>query len=134
MLSPQYLLDTNILSALIKQPAGNVASKILQLDENEFCTSIVVACELRYGAMKKGSAKLIAKVDALLTNIEVMPLDDNVDYHYALLRTALEKRGQPIGAHDMLIAAHALALKTILVTANENEFKRISNLQIENWV
>lgn len=129
-----YLLDTNILSSIIKQPNSLLAQKIMSLDETSFCTSIIVACELRYGAKKKGSPQLIKKVDLLLDNIPIAPLSPDVDYHYASLRTFLEKKGKPISAHDMLIAAHALALNATLITNNENEFNRIPGLAVENWI
>ncbi|MFT3741658.1 MAG: type II toxin-antitoxin system VapC family toxin [Gammaproteobacteria bacterium] len=130
----KYLFDTNILSALIKNPSGQLAGRIKQLDETTFCTSIIVACELRYGALKKGSKALISKVKLLLANIIVLPLSDDVDRHYAIVRADLEKRGKPIGANDILISAHALALGVVLVTANEGEFRRIPGLEVENWL
>ncbi len=134
MKTSKYLLDTNILSELIKHPSGKLAQKIVKLDSNSFCTSIIVACELRYGALKKNSQNLLSKIELLLGNIIVVPLADDIDRYYAELRTALEKRGQLIGAHDMLIAAHALALNAILVTANEREFMRVPRLSVENWI
>ena len=130
----KYLFDTNILSNLIKQPSGLLAQKIKDLDENSFCTSIIVACELRYGALKKGSKELSTKIELLLANIIVLPLDGEVDRHYGLIRAALEKQGTPIGANDLLIAAHSLALNTLLITANENEFRRVPGLKVENWL
>lgn len=130
----KYLFDTNILSTLIKQPHGSLAQRISALDEDAFCTSIIVACELRYGAKKKGSRELTKKVESLLNNIFVAPLSPDVDFHYAAVRVALEKHGQPISAHDMLIAAHALSLEVTLITANEREFKRVPALAVENWL
>ena len=128
-----YLLDTNILSDLIKNPQGNLAKKISTLDADSFCTSIIVACELSYGAKKKDSSILTAKVEMLLDSIAIFPLDSCVQEHYADIRVFLEKQGQVIGANDMLIASHALALNVILVTANINEFNRVPELRVENW-
>lgn len=130
----QYLFDTNILSDLINHSSGLLANKIKKLDDSSFCTSIIVACELRYGALKKGSKELISKIELLLANIIVLPLNDDVDRYYAKVRVALEKKGKPIGANAMIIAAHALALNVILVTANESEFSRIPELKVENWL
>jgi tRNA(fMet)-specific endonuclease VapC len=130
----KYLFDTNILSEIIKQPSGQLAQKIIQLDNDSYCTSIIVACELRYGIFKKNSTVLQEKVERLLANMIVEPLGEDVDCYYAKLRVALEKNGQLIGAHDMLIASHALALNTILITANEREFLRVPNLSVENWL
>ena len=130
----RYLLDTNVLSSLLKQPSGTVASKIHLVGEDAICTSIVVACELRYGAMKKGSSTLTDKVKHLLSAIDVLPLDEGADEKYAELRTALEKAGTPIGANDYLIAAQALALELTLVTDNVGEFSRVPGLRVENWL
>jgi len=129
-----YLLDTNIISDLIRNPAGNVAQRIAEKGESTVCTSIVVACELRFGARKKGSAPLAARVEEILSVIEVLALDADADRHYAEIRTELEASGTPIGPNDLLIAAHALALGLILVTANTAEFSRIPDLPVENWL
>ena len=99
----KYLLDTNILSSLIKQPAGPAARKIASLDdEKKCCTSMIVACELQYGAHKKGSAALSRKVAQLLQAIAVLPLDDAVvAQHYAEIRVELEQKGWPIGEKNL---------------------------------
>lgn len=129
-----YLLDTNIISDLIRNPAGKVAQRIAEKGEGAVCTSIVVACELRFGARKKGSALLAARVEDILSVIEVLALDADADRLYADIRTGLEANGTPIGPNDLLIAAHALALGLIMVTANTAEFSRISELPVENWI
>jgi tRNA(fMet)-specific endonuclease VapC len=135
MANLKYLLDTNILSELIKRPGGFTAKKIALLeDEDSCCTSIIVACELRYGALKKGSPILTDKVNQLLETIAVLPLKPNVDEHYARLRVTLEQAGTPIGSNDLLIAAHACALDLVLVTGNAKEFSRIPDLLVENWL
>jgi tRNA(fMet)-specific endonuclease VapC len=133
MPEPRYLLDTNILSAAIRQPAGPVGQRLIALPPGAACTSIIVACELRYGARKKGSPALTERVDAVLSSIEVEPLASGADHRYAELRTALEARGQPIGGNDLLIAAHALELDCVLVTANTGEFRRVEGLRVEDW-
>ena len=130
----RYLLDTNILSSLLKQPSGAVASRICSVGEDAICTSIIVACELRYGAAKKDSPTLSGKVEQLLSIVEVLPLDEDADGKYAQLRAALEKAGTPIGANDYLIAAHALSLELTLVTDNIGEFSRVPGLTMENWL
>lgn len=134
MAAQRYLLDTNVLSDLIKHPAGVVSTRIAAIGEEGVCTSIVVACELRYGAAKKGSPALSTRVDQLLSAIEVLPLDEGVDAKYGDIRTALEKAGTPIGANDYLIAAHALATDLTLVTDNVGEFSRVAGLAVENWL
>jgi len=134
MPGPRYLLDTNVLSALVKQPAGPVADRIRAVGEDGVCTSIVVACELRYGCAKKGSPALTSRVEQLLSTLEVLPLGPNADEEYGRLRATLERQGTPIGANDCLIAAHALSLGLILVTDNLGEFSRVSGLRLESWL
>jgi tRNA(fMet)-specific endonuclease VapC len=130
----RYLLDTNILSDLIKHPAGNAVQSIKSHGEHTLATSIVVACELRFGAAKKHSPVLSIKVEQLLASLKILPLTVDVDRYYADLRVYLEKNGTPIGPNDMFIAAHALALDLVLVTANIGEFSRIPKLKVENWL
>jgi tRNA(fMet)-specific endonuclease VapC len=129
-----FLLDTNILSDLIRQPDGAVASKIAEVGEDVIATSIIVAGELRYGAQRRGSQRLTSKIELLLTLVPVLPLKDDADAHYGRLRAELERRGTPIGANDMLIAAHALAIGATLVTDNVREFERVDGLEIVNWL
>ena len=132
--TPRYLLDTNILSHLVKEPAGIVAQQIAHVGEIMVCTSLIVACELRFGSAKKGSAKLSAQVDAILSALEIMPLEEPLDRHYAEIRTQLHLIGQPIGHNDLLIAAHARSLGLIMVTHNDREFSRVPGLTVENWL
>lgn len=129
-----YLLDTNILSDLIRHPQGAVADRIAEVGEANVATSIVVAAELRFGARKRDSAKLTAQVEAILSVLPVLALEAPADAAYARLRASLESRGQTIGGNDMLIAAHAIALDRTLVTANLREFGRIAELKAVNWL
>jgi tRNA(fMet)-specific endonuclease VapC len=129
-----YLLDTNIISELIKNPRGVIFSKIQNVGEDTVCTSIIVACESRFGAKKKNSQKLIEKVEIILDSIEVLPLTHPVEQYYAEIRTGLEQQGKPIGANDLLIAAHCLSLGLTIVTNNVREFSRVPNLKVENWL
>ena len=130
----RYLLDTNIVSDLVRNPQGKAAQRIRKVGEAGVCTSIIVAAELRYGAAKEGSARLMEQLEAVLSALEVLPFEPPADAIYASLRTGLEKVGTPIGAHDMLIAAHALALGSMIVTDNEKEFARVRDLARENWL
>lgn len=129
-----YLLDTNIISDIIRNPSGPAARRIEEVGAKAICTSIIVAAELRYGCAKKGSPKLLAKVAGVLETIPVLPLDIPADAEYGGLRAALEAAGQPIGANDLWIAAHAYALGLTLVTDNTREFSRIHGLKVENWL
>ncbi|MGE3843373.1 MAG: type II toxin-antitoxin system VapC family toxin [Vicinamibacterales bacterium] len=129
-----YLLDTSTLSNLIRQPQGRVAECIEEVGEEHVATSVVVACELRYGAAKRGNRRLTKQVEAVLGALTIRPLESDVERVYAAIRLALEKKGTPIGAHDLLIAAHARALDAVCVTDNVAEFSRVPGLDVENWL
>ena len=130
----RYLLDTNIVSDLVRNPHGNVAQHIRKVGEAHVCTSIIVAAELRYGATKKGSPRLSAQLEAVLGALEVLPFEVPADAACGLLRTRLEKAGRPIGANDLLIASQALTLGCTIVTDNEKEFAHVGDLRRENWL
>lgn len=130
----RYLLDTNILSSLVRDPQGPIAGRIAEVGEGHVATSIVCAAELRFGAAKKGSPRLTDQVEAVLDILPVLPLEPPADAHYAKLRAALERQGTPIGGNDMLIAAHALVSDSVLVTDNVREFARVPSLRLENWL
>jgi len=130
----RYLLDTNIVSDLVRNPQGKVAQHIRKVGEAQVCTSIIVAAELRYGATKKGSPRLSAQLEAVLGALEVLPFETPADAAYGLLRTRLEQAGRPIGANDLLIAAQALAFGYAIVTDNEKEFAYVEDLRRENWL
>jgi tRNA(fMet)-specific endonuclease VapC len=130
----RYLLDTNVVSDLVRNPQGKVAQHIRKVGEGEVCTSIIVAAELRYGAAKKGSPRLSSQLEIVLGVLEVLPFETPADAAYGLLRTRLEQAGTPIGANDLLIAAQALALGYTIVTDNEKEFSRVDDLLRENWL
>jgi len=129
-----YLLDANSLSEIVKNPRGSVARRVRQVGASRVGTSIIAAAEARFGYHKRGAARLTTIVEAVLDLLTVAPLEDPADFRYAELRTMLERAGTPIGANDMLIAAHALALDCTLVTANEDEFRRVPGLRVENWL
>jgi tRNA(fMet)-specific endonuclease VapC len=126
-------LDTNIIADLVRNPKGDVAERIRAVGQTAVCTSIIVAAEVRYGAAKKGSPRLSAQVEAILGALEVLPFEVPADAVYGRLRADMEHAGRPIGANDLLIAAHALALDHTLVTANDREFARIDDLRRETW-
>lgn len=133
---PMWLLDTNILSNVIKQPDGVVGQRLRVLSEQfpgAMVTSVVVESELSFGALRVNSAALTGKIFNLLQLIPALVLNPDVVSHYATTRAHLERQGIPIGPNDMFIAAHALALGATLVTADA-EFARIPGLQVENWL
>jgi tRNA(fMet)-specific endonuclease VapC len=129
-----YLLDTNIVSELARNPHGVVARRIAGVGPDAICVSIITAAELRYGCVKKGSSKLVAQIEAILGSVQVIALDVPADAEYGGIRAELQAAGKPIGPNDLFIAAHALALGAVLVTANAGEFTRIPALQVENWL
>jgi tRNA(fMet)-specific endonuclease VapC len=135
----RYLLDTNIVSDLVRNPQGKVARHVRTVGEKHVCTSIIVAAELRYAADKKradkkGSPRLSSQLNAVLGALEVLPHEAPADKSYGQLRTRLEKAGTPIGANDLLIAAQALTLGYVIVTDNEREFSRVKGLRLQNWL
>ncbi len=130
----RYLLDTNILSDLVRHPLGRIAEQIRRVGEAEVCTSIIVAAELRFGAAKRGSPRLTTQLEAVLSVLDVVPFEQPADEAYGVIRAQLEQTGTPIGGNDLLIAAHAKALGFTVVTDNEREFSRIEGLAYENWL
>jgi|TARA_R110001592_G_scaffold357416_1_gene660448 tRNA(fMet)-specific endonuclease VapC len=129
-----YLLDSNILSDLVRNPQGRVAAQITAAGEDTVCTSIIVAAELRYGAIKSNSAKLVERIDMILSALEILPLETPADQQYASIRHHLTRQGTPIGPNDLMIAAHALAHDLTVITANLGEFSRVPGLKVENWL
>lgn len=134
MTGPRFLLDTNILSDLVRNPRGVVAQRIAEYGEAAICTSVIVAAELRFGAAKRQSPRLAAQVEAILAAMDVMPFEPPADRVYAQVRLTLEQLGQRIGPNDLLIAAHALSSESVLVSANLGEFERVPGLRVVNWL
>ena len=130
----RYLLDTNIVSDLVRNPQGKVAEKIFKVGETNVCTSIIVASELCYGAEKKQSLRLSAQLEAVLGALEILPFEKPADASYGSIRAQLERHGKTIGANDLLIAAQALTFGYAVVTDNEKEFSRVPQLRVENWL
>ena len=134
---PGYLLDTNILSDPVHHPRSGTAARQLALVRahggQDISTSIIAAAELRYGVAKRGSTRLARQVETVLGVLDVLPFEAPADVIYGRLRTDLERRGQPMGGSDLLIAAHALAAQLTLVT-DDRGFARISELLRENWL
>ena len=133
-MTPHYLLDTNIVSALVRDPAGPVVRRIAEVGAERIAISIVVACEIRFGLAKSGSQRLAENMEQVLAQIEVLPLEPPVEQHYAEIRATLERAGSRIGPNDLLIAAHARALNMTLVSDNMSEFARVPGLRVENWL
>ena len=130
----KYMLDTNICMYIIKQKPQNIKERFRQAQVSEIGISSITLSELEYGVMK--SAKPEQNKLALaqfVAPIEISAYDDVAAQHYGKIRARLERQGTPIGSFDMLIAAHALSINSVLITNNESEFGRVSHLKIENW-
>ena len=132
-----YFFDTNIISHMMRETTGLAAQRYIAAAKantsTKMATSVIVQCELEFGLVRRPNQRLRAAYDNIVPLLEVMPLTELVTAHYAQLRTQLETAGTPIGANDMLIAAHALAVNATLVSA-DTEFLRVPGLQVENWL
>ncbi len=130
-----YMLDTNICNYIIRNHPDYIKYKLKEIQkENIVGLSSIVVSELVYGAYKKSSKKLIDVVEFFIDSFEIYEYGIEAAREYGKLRTIFEKKGNIIGAYDMMIAAHAISLNAILVTNNEKEFKRIENLKLGNWL
>jgi tRNA(fMet)-specific endonuclease VapC len=130
----RYLLDTNIVSDLIRSPQGRAAGQIKVVGETHVRTSIIVAAELRFGAHKRGSPRLTERLEAVLAVLEIVPFEAPADAVYGQIRALLEQTDTPIGGNELLIAAQAIALGDTVVTDNDREFGRVEGLRIVNWL
>ena len=129
----RYMLDTNVVSILIRHPDGALAARVAALPQGSYAISVIVAGELRYGGARRNSARLSRQVDAVLGALDVRPLAEPADHLYGRIRSEMEETGLPIGPNDLLIAAHARALGATLVTRNVREFRRVPGLPVEDW-
>ena len=130
----RYLLDTNIVSTMMRRPPIALLERLEEAGELAVYTSVVVAAELHFGAAWKGSPRLEQEVQGILQRLTVAALETPVDRVYGNLRAALARQGQSIGANDLWIAAQALHDGSVLVTDNVREFGRVPGLRIENWL
>ena len=130
----RYMFDTDICIYAMKGRSAILAERLPQLAEGDACISVVAYGELLVGAEKSiAKQKMLDGVKRMVDILAVMPLDEDVAGDYARIRSHLERKGTPIGANDLWIGAHALALGLTLITNNDREFKRIPKLKVENW-
>ena len=136
MTSSRLFLDTNIISHFMRDATGIAAMRVMTAQDTgrKVMTSIVVQCELEFGLSKRPSRRLELAYAEVMQRIDVLALDSTVVAHYASIRNVLERQGTPIGPNDTLIAAHALSIDAVLVTDNDDEFRRVPGLQVENWL
>ena len=130
----RYLLDTNILSELLRHPTGRIRRKLDSAPEGSIYTSMLVACEMLFGAKRAGRATLQTDVKRVLASLPVSDVPATAATHYANVAVSLERAGLGIGIFDTMIAAHALADGATVVTANEKHFRRVEGLAVENWM
>lgn len=130
----RVMLDTNIVSAMMREPDGRLRSHVAAVGAEAVCISVVTAGELEYGAAKKPSARGLANLAMIMSVLPVAPLEPAVGLVYGRIRAELERRGMPVGPNDTWIAAHALSLNLTLITANVREFSRVTGLAVENWL
>ena len=129
------MLDTNICIYIIRKKPVEVLERITELSFADIGISSITLAELEYGVAKSSRPQQNRlALNAFLAPIEIAPFDARAAAHYGEIRCLLEKKGKVIGAMDMLIASHAGSMPVTLVTNNIREFKRIPDLQIENWV
>jgi len=137
---PRYMLDTNIISALMLDPRGVCARRVLEVPEDQLCTSEIVRGELHFGIDKKRetnperAGQLTHHFDRVFSRLVVHGLDGRASFRYGQLRAYLEKTGNLIGVNDLWIAGHAIALECVVVTDNVKDFGRVPNLHVENWL
>lgn len=126
-------LDTNICSYILRRHPSSMIERFGQLERGQLWLSAIVAAELRFGAAKLASERFSAAVEAWLAGFDVRPWPLEATQKYAHTRAYLERSGNIIGGMDLLIAAHAMAEDSVLVTNNAREFLRVPGLAIEEW-
>jgi tRNA(fMet)-specific endonuclease VapC len=130
----KYMLDTNICIYIIKNKPLGVKKKLSLIAPEDICLSSITVSELFYGVEKSQyPQKNREALENFLINFNIMDYGYEASEAYGKIRAHLEKTGDIIGAMDLMISAHALSLKTILVTNNMKEFKKVEGLKIENW-
>lgn len=130
----RFLLDTNTCIYIINRRPAKVFERFVGLHIGEIAISSITGAELAFGVAKSGSQRNQHALDKFLAPLEILPFDETAMRRYGVLRSDLERQGTPIGALDLLIAAHALALNATLVSNNLREFQRVKGLALENWL
>jgi len=131
----RYLLDTDICIHIARKKPSQVLERLKRLAPGEVAMSVVTYGELIYGCYRsRETVAALAGIEELRAIIPVEPMDAGVALCFGRIRAELEAKGTPIGAYDLMIAAHSLSLGLILVTNNVREFGRVEGLRIENWI
>jgi len=130
----RYMLDTNIVAYAKNNRPEVVYERMSRFDPEDLCVSVITLAELEYGVFNSSSPERNQLALTLfLANIEVVPFDDDAAVEYGRIRADLKRKGTPIGANDLMIAAHAKSLGVTLVTNNTREFERVEGLMLEDW-
>lgn len=133
-MEPLYLLDTNIFIYIRQKRPDDLLRRFQKLREGEAAISVITYGELIYGAEKsRQRAAALERLRELVMLLPALPLPEGAAASYGKIRADLESKGEMIGNNDLWIAAHALAADLILVTNDENEFRRVRGLKVQNW-
>jgi tRNA(fMet)-specific endonuclease VapC len=128
------MLDTDTCSYIMRRSPDAVLKRLAKVPVSDVCISVITKSELLHGVEVSPKRRQDeAALAAFLRYLEVLDFPDSASSHYAKIRADLKARGGMIGANDLLIAAHARSLGLTLVTNNTREFRRVSNLSIDNW-
>ena len=131
----KYMLDTNIIAYAKNNRPESVLQCFMEHRPEDMCISAITMAELEYGICKSSKpAQNRLALMMFLSEIQVVPFDGDAAQEYGSIRAELTAKGTPIGANDLLIAAHARSLGLTLVTNNGREFERVPGLVVENWV
>ena len=126
-------LDTNICSYILRRRPERFLERFAGLSREAVWLSAIVAAELRFGAVKLGAARFAATIEGWLAGFDIRPWPVEATRCYANVRATLERQGRPIGNMDLMIAAHALAEDSVVITNNSREFRRVPRLAVEEW-
>lgn len=131
----KFMLDTNIIAYAKNNRPESVLQRFMEHRPEDMCISAITMAELEFGICKSSKpAQNRLALMMFLSEIQVVPFDGKAAQEYGLIRAELTARGSPIGANDLLIAAHARSLGLTLITNNGREFERVPGLTVENWV
>jgi len=131
---PRFMLDTDTCSYIMKRSYPAVLKRLQAVAVKDVCMSMITKAELLYGVeVSPRRAQDAAALAAFLPYVGALEFTDDAALHYAEIRADLKTRGALIGANDLFIAAHARALKLVLVTNNVTELRRVADLKLENW-
>ena len=129
-----FMLDTDMCIYLINECDEALREKF-ESNAHAICISSITYAELCFGAAHSARVEdNVQELEAFCLDLDILPFDAAAGIHYGEIRQALTQRGRVIGANDLLIAAHARSASATLVTTNEEEFGRVPELRIENWL